>query len=449
MNVYLKRALRWVGAYNVPVILLSATLPKNKRDDLIKEYMASKYKKNIVFNFDTNIDAYPSITYSDGNVINQFCDFEIENNKIIEIEKTNLDPFEIIKDVIGNEDGILGVIVNTVKKAQELTKKCIEIYGIDTVELLHSNLIDTDRSKREKNLLNIIGKEKNRPKKKIIIGTQVIEQSLDIDFDVLISEIAPMDLLLQRIGRLHRHKSVERVDKFKNPKFYIFGVNEEYKFEEGTKHVYDEYILTKTQHYLPNRIEIPKDIKRLIQNVYGEENEVLEKELNDIKEKFENKISKKEKKAKTFLLDKPKENKNMIGMLDLSLKELSEERSYAQVRDIDCTIEVIVIKKYESGYSIFGYEKDVSRNLEKYAKELSKNTLRLPRILSINSKITDETIKFLEEYNNKYLREWQENEWLKGQLGIMFDENNKFVINNTILTYDNMYGLEYEKKKGE
>lgn len=449
MNVYLKRALRWVGAYNVPVILLSATLPKNKRDDLIKEYMASKYKKNIVFNFDTNIDAYPSITYSDGNVINQFCDFEIENNKIIEIEKTNLDPFEIIKDVIGNEDGILGVIVNTVKKAQKLTKKCIEIYGIDTVELLHSNLIDTDRSKREKNLLNIIGKEKNRPKKKIIIGTQVIEQSLDIDFDVLISEIAPMDLLLQRIGRLHRHKSVERVDKFKNPKFYIFGVNEEYKFEEGTKHVYDEYILTKTQHYLPNRIEIPKDIKRLIQNVYGEENEVLEKELNDIKEKFENKISKKEKKAKTFLLDKPKENKNMIGMLDLSLKELSEERSYAQVRDIDCTIEVIVIKKYESGYSIFGYEKDVSRNLEKYAKELSKNTLRLPRILSINSKITDETIKFLEEYNNKYLREWQENEWLKGQLGIMFDENNKFVINNTILTYDNMYGLEYEKKKGE
>lgn len=449
MNVYLKRALRWMGAYNVPVILLSATLPKNKRNALIEEYMYSKNKKNIVYNFDTNVDSYPAITYSDGNMISQFCDFKVENTKVIEIEKSNRDPFEIISDIMENNNGILGVIVNTVKKAQELAKKCIEIYGFDMVELLHSNLVDTDRAKREKKLLNTIGKDKNRPKKKIVIGTQVIEQSLDIDFDVLISEIAPIDLLLQRIGRLHRHKLLGRVDKFKNPKVYVFGINEEYKYEEGTKYVYDEYILFKTQYYLPEQIEIPKDITKLIQNVYENNNEMLEQKLKKIKEKFENKILKKEYKAKTFLLDKPKENMNMIGMLDLCQKELSEERSYAQVRDIDYTIEVVAVKKFQSGYSIFGNNKDLSCELEKYAKEICKNTLRIPKIFTINSKITDETIKFLEEYNNKYLREWQDNEWLKGKLGIIFDENNKFVINDITLIYDSISGLEYEKKKGE
>lgn len=59
-----------------------------------------------------------------------------------------------------------------------------------------------------------------RPPKKIIIGTQVLEQSLDIDFDVLISDLAPMDLLIQRIGRLHRHK-IKRPQKHEVARFYV------------------------------------------------------------------------------------------------------------------------------------------------------------------------------------------------------------------------------------
>ena len=52
-------------------------------------------------------------------------------------------------------------------------------------------------------------------------------------------------------------------------------------------------------------------------------------------------------------------------------------------------------------------------------------------------------------YNNKYLKEWQKINWLKGKLGIIFDENNEFKINNITLIYDDFYGLYYRKIEGD
>ena len=73
---------------------------------------------------------------------------------------------------------------------------------------------------------------------------------MDIDFDVMITDIAPMDLLLQRIGRLQRHE-IERLDCYKNPKLYVLGISEDFKFDLGSSVVYGDYLLTKTQYYLP------------------------------------------------------------------------------------------------------------------------------------------------------------------------------------------------------
>lgn len=175
----------------------------------------------------------------------------------------------------------------------------------------------------------------------------------------------------------------------------------------------------------------------------------ISKDMQKLKGKFDKNKSEKINKAKTFLLDKPKKKGNILGMLYLSQGELSEEQSYAQVRDINYTIEVIAVKKFENGYSIFKNSEDISNKLEKYSKELLKNTVRLPQVLTINSKKIDATIKCLEEYNNKYLKEWQKINWLKGKLGIIFDENNEFKINNIILVYDNFYGLYYRKIEGD
>ena len=57
----------------------------------------------------------------------------------------------------------------------------------------------------------------------IVIGTQTLEQSLDIDADMLISDLCPVDVLLQRIGRLHRHASLSRPDGFAVPMCHVLS----------------------------------------------------------------------------------------------------------------------------------------------------------------------------------------------------------------------------------
>ena len=108
---------------------------------------------------------------------------------------------------------------------------------------------------------------------------------------------------------------------------------------------------------------------------------------------------------------------------------------------------MIAIKKAGDGYCFFGdLERDISGKIGdlSMAKTIAKNTLRLPSKLSAVYNI-DQTIKELEEYNIKFLREWQESPWLKGSLGIIFDERNEFIINSIKIRYDEKYGVSAER----
>ena len=273
MSQYLMRAISWMGTYGVPVVILSATLPEERRVEIIKSYMLGmgiKFTKEERAKISQLIrtDAYPLITYNDGSKFFQKKDFDIKTNKQIVIKKlleNNL--LEEVENMI-SDGGIIGIIVNTVKRSQEISKILSENFGDDTVFLLHSNFIATERVKKENELMSMIGKGAIRPQKKIVVGTQVIEQSLDIDFDVLISDLSPMDLLIQRMGRLQRH-DISRPNKHKTPIFYVMGESEELEFEPGSSYVYGDYLLARTQYYLPGTIDLPKDISKLVQKVYS------------------------------------------------------------------------------------------------------------------------------------------------------------------------------------
>ena len=469
MSQYLNQSVKWMGAYGVPVVLLSATLPSDKRSELVLSYLEGKYGKKPKeirneYREKLKTGAYPLITYTNGDNLCIEDKFKEIDNKYIKIDSFNEEDLITKLEDILEEGGVVGIIVNTVKRGQTFAKKLSEHFGYETVMLLHSAFIATERVKKEKSLLNMIGKGAIRPKKKIIIGTQVIEQSLDIDFDMLISDLAPVDLLIQRLGRLHRHttstQTVIRPKKHREPKLYILGTNSDYNFEEGARHVYGEYLLMRTQYFIEAKkhIAIPGDISRLVQDVYGDREIELSDELNSLYIKYkkdaEDKKEHKEKKAKTFRIDDPKNKKRenrrrkdvgLIGWFqnsNVDSNDSSDERACAQVRDSDETVEVVIVQKYEEGYSIYGENIDVSGLIDdsEIAKKLARNTIKLPRIYSANYMI-DRTIDELEKYNNKYLNDWRRINWLKGSLGIILDENNEFKLCDKVFKYDDRYGV--------
>lgn len=460
MSQYLYRALMWLGAYHVPAVILSATLPKARRKEIIKAYMKGvgyKEKDLLVDKAAWDTESYPLVTCTDGQQVKMMNDFPQKENTEIQIEKSNQSIIELLPPVAKGQ-GIIGIIVNTVKKAQEIAKECVELYGKDCVVLLHSRFIATDRVKKEKQLSAMIGKGGVRPDFKIIIGTQVIEQSLDIDFDMLITELAPMDLLLQRIGRLHRHEKVKRPGIYKKPKVYVVGCSDTLDFDKGSTFVYHPYILTRTQCFLPEQVNIPADISPLVQKVYGEDNIEMPADVKgmyeDMKINWQIITENKEKKAQTYRIEPPvlkkkkTQRSSLIGWLKNSNQAANEsdERAYMQVRDIQETIEIIALQKVGSGYGLFHERKDISKDIEnsETAKRVAMETLSLPAILSQPYNV-EKTIECLENQNGKGLSLWQEQPWLKGSLGIIFDEKGEAVIQGIKLMYDPMYGLQYEK----
>ncbi len=470
MQQYLSESVRWMGAYGVPVILLSATLPADIRVGLIESYLSGKgvKKRNIDrCGIELNSEKYPLLTYTDDNSILQNSSFPEEESKeirIIKLDETVV--LEKIKELI-KHGGILGIIVNTVKRAQEIARKCIELFGEGMVELLHAGFISADRIQREEYLQNIIGKNARRPTKKIIVGTQVIEQSLDIDFDVLITDLCPMDLLIQRIGRLHRHK-IKRPEQHHKPTAYVIGTNENFVFEQGAEHIYGTYLLIRTQMYLKTVIRIPEDVSELVQKVYGSNDgkswmlsAEMEEKYKRSREKFIQDINDKAEKAKTFRISRPSlkiepDRYNLTGWLRDPNNSVSEEEAAAQVRDIQETIEVIAVRAYGSKYGLFNARNAQDVNISDYlgdiesCRVLAGQTLRLPVAVNRLSGGTHSVVEFLEKYNSVKLREWQSKPWLKGSLGIVFDENQTFMIRNVELHYDKIYGLMvsyHEKEK--
>ncbi|MBN2535755.1 MAG: CRISPR-associated helicase Cas3' [Spirochaetales bacterium] len=132
------------------------------------------------------------------------------------------------------------VICNTVKKAQEVYK---QLKGCGNVKLLHSCFIQKDRVKKEQGENGIINDyKKNTPV--IWVTTQIVEASLDIDYDVLFTELASLDALIQRMGRIYRRwgRIITDTDI---PNIIIALEN-----PSGRKTIYDSGILDLTERYI-------------------------------------------------------------------------------------------------------------------------------------------------------------------------------------------------------
>lgn len=453
MNQYLYKAIEWLGAYHVPLIILSATLPVKKRNQLLKSYYKGKYgknfKKNIVApkNWEQQ-QAYPLLTILDSKEIKQITHFPIENTDItkIRVKRIQVTDEQLIKTVSENisTGGIAGIIVNTVRRAQALA---VMIPNDIKVMVVHSAFLAPDRELREQKLEKYIGKNAKRPEKMIVIGTQVLEQSLDIDFDVMYTDIAPIDLLLQRVGRLHRHK-ISRPQNLKEPQLFIMGIEEYGNYGDANEAIYEKYLLMKTDYFLEDYIHLPSDISQLVQKVYDLSNDEAMDELVLAKEVLNTNLEKQKRKAAAFQIASPNLNTSSMddettihGWLDRSKSNLKEQEAEANVRDIEETLEVILIKHIDKEYYLINGKKlnDCS------SLEIAQQIVRIPAVITSKYRIT-QAIKELEKQTIEHFSNWQDNYWLRGAIVLLVDKNNSAKLLDWLLNYSPILGLNYKKE---
>ena len=126
--------------------------------------------------------------------------------------------------------GCICVLANTVREAQDIYQELKKRADQETETMLfHARFTMERRNAIEQRCLHLFGRNAGtaRPKRAILVATQVVEQSLDLDFDGMITELAPIDLLLQRAGRVHRHRERQRPQGMEQPIIHVVIPNKD------------------------------------------------------------------------------------------------------------------------------------------------------------------------------------------------------------------------------
>lgn len=276
MREILSRLIQWLRALGTHVILLSATLPRTIRQELSSAF-GSQWTE-------TKGKDYPLITRMDGTGEPCFIPCQSRSQKALTM-RLSFDFKAICSHVLAQaaQGAQCCVILNTVAKAQELyAQLCLAPKNGD-IELLlfHSRFMLCHRGEKEAAVLARFGKAGKRSPGRILIATQVAEQSLDVDFDVMVSEIAPIDLLLQRAGRLHRFEAnhgARHGTAWQSPVLTVYNPCEtasdlllDRRTHPPARSVYDAAILYRTALLFAAgdiRVQIPCDIRFLVDQVY-------------------------------------------------------------------------------------------------------------------------------------------------------------------------------------
>lgn len=192
------KSLQMISNIGGRFMIMTATLPRIYKDKLEEMKLDFEYKE------------VPS---------------KLKRHKI-KLEKSDiLDSCETIYEKAKNKKVL--VIANTVNKAIEIYKKILE-YNNKNVHLLHARFIAKDRAKLEKEIKEF---SDNKKENGVWITTQLVEASLDIDFDYLYTEMSTLDSLFQRLGRCYRKRKFDRNE----PNVHIFTEK-----NSGISSVYDK-----------------------------------------------------------------------------------------------------------------------------------------------------------------------------------------------------------------
>lgn len=272
MITVIERLLQICNVLGVPVILLSATLPVSTKKKLFS---------TIINESDIDVHSgYPLISYVTTD--NEFYECQSESyepDKNIKCESLPiLNDYESIAELAvrnvkygGCECVIMNTIADAINAYDSIKKIADDNYN---VILYHARMPEKTKDEKIKKILKWCGKNRSeRPERAIIVGTQVLEQSIDIDVDYMITAICPIDLLLQRIGRYHRHGDAgtirEHMDVKNVVQVLVPDADDDAEYG-GTGHVYKPCYLNATRQVIVERpiLQIPSCTPEIINRVY-------------------------------------------------------------------------------------------------------------------------------------------------------------------------------------
>ena len=265
---FLIRRLRELGC---TVIILSATLTAQRKCELLGKYPCIRGR-------------YPLMTVKTGKKARDIPLPTNQPTKIVTLKRVLANIPKLVEEARKRaaKGQVVLLLFNSVDRAVDAY---LRLAGTANKVVMHSRFPLYVRIPRETLWMSKLEPEdlenpKNlRPNGCVIVGTQVLEQSLDIDVDFLITELAPMDFLVQRIGRLWRFFNLSnRSPSAKKPEVWVFtpplkGVKDRlqfFKIMDPNSRIYDEFLLYRTHKVLKSvkQIRMPKDLTGLIEKVY-------------------------------------------------------------------------------------------------------------------------------------------------------------------------------------
>ncbi|MGA5363936.1 CRISPR-associated helicase Cas3' [Streptomyces purpurascens] len=488
MSVYLDRVLSWLGSYRVPVVVLSATLPATRRNELLRAY-AGRAPESAVEE-GGEVGEYPLLTaVTPGGVPVVRCPQGSGRATDVELERIG-DDLDVLADRLEGElvgGGCVLVVRNTVRRVLETARVLRERFGDDDVTVAHSCFVDVDRAAKDRDLLGRFGPPEKtggrRPAgRHIVVASQVAEQSLDVDFDLLVSDLCPVDLLLQRMGRLHRHRrgegQSERPERLRTARCLLTGAvwgraDDVPEPVRGSVAVYGRYALLRSAAVLlphleggPERpVRLPSDISVLVQGAYGQAPvgpESWAGELGEARVRLEEHRADQTERASVFRLGEvERSGRPLFGWVAAGVGDADDSRTgRAQVRDSRESLEVVVVQWRDDGSLVTLPWLEADRKGRRrgglvlpqdqpptaFAGRVAASCgLRLPLQFSY-AETLDRAIAELEQL---YVPAWQgkDSPWLAGQLILALDEDCQTQLAGFSLRYSRFDGLEVTRDR--
>ena len=465
MREYALTMLEWLGRYRTPVILMSATLPPQQRQDYLTAYARGHGEDP-----PAPIPAvgYPRLSLYDGELHESLLEQPEPSVRtgLAALDDSPESLITLLHEALA-DGGCAAVVRNTVSRAQLTFEYLREEFG-DQVVLHHSRFIAPHRAERERQLVDKLGRDGERPERLVVVGTQVLEQSLDIDFDIMVSDLAPVDLLLQRAGRLHRHRRT-RPTRLATPRLLLTGADWKStppKPTRGSLMVYGRSKLLRSAAVLTDALErgwlsLPDQTPQLVADAYDpalSAPDGWEPDWADAEAQAARQTAEARRRARDFTIAAPADRDSMASWLAAPADDPEDPHQLgrAQVRDGSDSREVIVVQRDDDGClrlpdgagPMAGAAIPETLPIDdwKLAKAMAQTTICLPQSMCANPGQLDATIAGLER--SLHYDTWQSSPWIKGQLALVLDGEGRATVAGFDLLYSHDLGLTATRLEG-